>query len=247
MKRWIVLCLSTFLVITYSCKKQDTLAIIPPQGDYFPLTNNSFWQYLPISFIAQPSSITKKVDGRNYSLFEYQGGAKSNYSGSGSIETHRGSLWDSYLVRKESGKYYQLISTDQFIFPLDVKKYYEFTFMEDNAPVGTVWNMSTAEGTYTFSNGSTKMEQSYIGRIEAYLPEMELPNPSATTGKKKFIDVVKVNMKILAVGFDATGKEVIRVEEFYNKWYARNIGLIKISYTTSNKTFEINVNDYKVY
>jgi hypothetical protein len=53
-------------------------------------------------------------------------------------------------------------------------------------------------------------------------------------------------MKILAVGFDpTTNKEVVRTEEVYDNWYARNTGLIKA--THRNAPFNVSIAEFKVF
>ncbi len=225
-------------IINYNCTKEENKIIetIPPAGDYFPLSIGSFWNYGPYRFHGSNTGLTAVAGSKNYSVFEYTGALKS-YS-------ENCSIFDTCLFRKENGKYYQSISTDFLPFPLDTKGHYEFVFMEDNAPVGTIWNNSTATGTYTFSNGVLRVEQSYIGRIESYLPSFKVINATADDSVQ-FKDVVKVHMKILAKGFDDANKSIFNSEEHYYKWYARNIGLIKTQHS-GNNIFNMSITNFRV-
>jgi hypothetical protein len=109
-----------------------------------------------------------------------------------------------------------------------------------------VWNKLTANGTYSFSNGKVRMEESYIGRLEQYLPSMEVIDLNSLNNiTNRFEDVVKINMKILVSAFDSTGKEVLRTEDFYDKWYARNVGLIQAKHSSSG--FATYINSYKIF
>jgi hypothetical protein len=227
-----------FLVLLFvncSCKKELNSETIPTTGDYFPLTTRSYWNYGPYGIHCENTGLNKVVAGKNYSVVEYRGSVNTTSGNCG--------IFDSCLFRKENGKYYQALSTDLLPFPLDIKGYYEFIFMEDNAPVGTVWDKTTATGTFTFNNGKVTMYESYTGKIESYFPSFELPNSS--TGRiDKYTDVVKVSMKISESAFDSTNKEVLRSEEIYDKWYARNIGLIKVLHRSS--AFDMALINYKI-
>jgi hypothetical protein len=95
-------------------------------------------------------------------------------------------------------------------FPLDEPGYYEFVFMEDNAPVGTRWNNKIV-GTYTFSNGS-KMEENYEGRMSGYYPTFQLDD------KHTYNDVVQVSMDMYSQGFGADNKLLIENSIVYDTW-----------------------------
>ena len=105
-------------------------------------------------------------------------------------------------------------------FPLDEPGYYEFVFMEDNAPVGTRWSNKVV-GTFTFSNGSMRMEENYEGRISGYYPTFQLDD------KHTYYDVVQVTMDMYSQGLGADNKLLIETSTVYATWYARDKGLIK--------------------
>ncbi len=237
MNRFILFFSLLFLTaISDSCKKETVTEIIPPPGDYFPLSNNSFWSYEFSGLYGEKTGAINIV-GKNYSIIEYRGIGRFTNENCG--------IWDSCFFRKENGKYYQSIPTDLLPIQPDTKGYYEFIFMEDNAPVGTLWNENTATGTNTFSNGKLKIEQSYIGKIEEYIPVLKVKSFTKNT-TYEFKDVVRISMKILSVGFDSTtNKEMGRIEEVYDKWYARNIGLIKVTHRTA--PFDISIAEFKVF
>jgi hypothetical protein len=53
-------------------------------------------------------------------------------------------------------------------------------------------------------------------------------------------------MKMLAIGFDSvSNREIVRTEGVYDKWHARNTGLIKITHRTA--PFNISIAEFKVF
>jgi hypothetical protein len=124
-------------MINYSCKKETVTEIIPPSGDYFPLSTRSFWIYELSGLYGEKTGVTN-IAGKTYSIIEYVGAVRS--------ATENCGIWDSCFFRKENGKYYQSIPTNLLPIQPDTKGYYEFIFMEDNAPVGTLGNKNTATG-----------------------------------------------------------------------------------------------------
>ena len=219
-------------VLFSGCKKSGD-KIMPPPGDYFPLTQASNWHYVPdnsnTAFIlygdAKGNTI---VNGKTYSLLNYVP-ANPRFA----------NFMDSTLILKEGNKYYQVITNQQLYFPLDETGYYEFVFMEDKAPVGTAWSNKVV-GTFTFSNGSIRMEQDYQGRIYAYYPTFQLDD------KHTYSDVVQVTMNMYSQGFEAKNKLVIQNSIVYDKWYARGKGLIKVV-DYSSPGFAVKLDSLQLY
>jgi hypothetical protein len=131
-------------------------------------------------------------------------------------------FWDSSLFRKENGKYYEAIPPDRLAFPITNSNpgIYEFVFMEDNAPVGTSWS-NTITGTFTFSNGSMIMDQTYEAHMTEYFPSFK------TDSSHTFLDVVQITTNMKSVGYGSNNQVMFQTSEVYDKWYARNVGLIK--------------------
>jgi hypothetical protein len=201
--------IALIIALLSSCKKQDARQTIPPAGDYFPLTNTSNWHYIPDNSMYGDVTGTITMNGKTYSVLNYDPGNTNfaNYIGNS-------------LFRKEGGKYYQAITNQQLYFPLDEPGYYEFVFMEDNAPVGTRWNNKIV-GTFTSGNASIRMEEDYQGQIAEYYPSFQLDDTHT------YSDVVRVRMNMNSQGFAADNKLLIENSIVYDKWYARDKGLIK--------------------
>jgi hypothetical protein len=216
------------LITITSCKKQAAdQIIVPPAGDYFPMSIGSFWNYYPAWYHAHNTGLSFTTGGKTYSKFAYEG-AMLSYGGTAAI-------LDTCFYRKENGKYYQVISTDFLPSPLDTTRYYEFVFMEDNAPVGTVWNTTSVKGRYTFGNGSMQLHYSYIGKIAEYWPVFKVPDIfGGPADSLSFNDVTRIDMKITQRGYDDNGKIFFSNDEYYSKWYARNTGLIQIQNESGN-------------
>ncbi len=219
MKSFVFIALVT--VLLSGCKKHDDKVTIPLAGDYFPLTQASNWHYVPdnsnTAFVMY-GDITGAAteNGKTYSVLNYDPG-----------NTRFANFLDSSLFRKGDDKYYQAITNQQLYFPLDEPGYYEFVFMEDNAPVGTYWGKKVV-GTFTFSNGSMRMEENYEGRISGYYPTFQLDD------KHTYHDVVQVTMDMYSQGFGADNKLLIENSIVYDTWYARDKGLIKtVDYSPS--------------
>jgi hypothetical protein len=213
MKPVVVILILAFFVA--SCKKQESVRIRPAAGNYFPLTPSSNWSYVPgnsntaMVIYGEVLAPTRTINGKTYSVLNYQPG-----------NTRFANLLDSSLFRKEGGIYYQAITNQQLPFPIDEPGIYEFVFMRDNAPVGTSWTTKIS-GTYTFSNGKLRMEQEYDGKISEFLPSFQLDD------KHIFSDVVRVTMNMGAQGYGPNNELLIQTSSVYDKWYARNQGLIK--------------------
>jgi hypothetical protein len=197
------------------CKKQSDKEVIPPAGDYFPLTARSYWSYLPdnsntgFGMYGEVIISTTSVNGKTYSVLNYDPG-----------NTRFANFVDSALFRKEGGKYYQAMTYQQLFFPLDEPGIYEFVFMEDNAPVGAHWS-NKVTGTFTFSNGRMRMDQDYQGQISEFLHSFQLDD------KHTFSDVVRVTIYMTALGYGPNNELLYQNSIAYDKWYARNKGLIK--------------------
>jgi hypothetical protein len=204
-----------FAALLSGCRKHENSEGIPMAGDYFPLTASSNWRYVPdnsntgLVLYGEVLGIPRTVNGKTYSMLNYQPGS-----------TRFANFADSALFRKEGGKYYQAITNQQLYFPLDEPGVYEFVFMEDNAPVGTRWS-NKVTGTFTFNNGKLRMEQDYQGQITEFLPSFRLDD------NHTYSDVVRITMNMTAKGYETNDQLVIQTSNVYDKWYARNKGLIK--------------------
>jgi len=213
--------ITVVVALLLGCKKQEDRQTIPPAGDYFPLTQGSNWHYTPdnsnTGFVLYGDVTgTTTVNGKTYSVLNYDPG-----------NTNFANFISNSLFRKQDGKYYQLITNRQLYFPLDEPGHFEFVFMEDNAPVGTNW-ISKIVGTFTFSNGSVRMEEDYDGKISEYYPTFQLDDTHT------YSDVVRVTMDMYSQSFAADNTRVGEVHIVYDQWYARDKGLIKtVDYSPS--------------
>jgi hypothetical protein len=212
MKHFIYPAIFFVLCLAAGCKKEKAdQKPIPPAGDYFPLSANTYWNYQPandvtgITSFAENKGITSTVNGKTYAVLNY------------TPDNRIGNLFEGSLFRKENGKYYQALTGKQLIYPVDEQQILEFVFMEDNAPVGAQWE-SSVTGRFNFSNGSIVLQQTFTGFISEYLQEFKIDNTT-------FKDVVKVTMYMTTRAVDPASN--FTDSEYYEKWYARNIGLIK--------------------
>jgi hypothetical protein len=59
-------------MIDYGCKKETVAEVIPPLGDYFPLSTRSFWIYELSGLYGKKTGVTN-ITGKNYFVIEYRG------------------------------------------------------------------------------------------------------------------------------------------------------------------------------
>lgn len=178
----------------------------PPNTDYFPLTQNSFWSYDYLSLgtplvdsIAKRSDIQSTVGGNTYRNFKY--GANTN-------------LIELALYRKQGNDYYQYINVDTFSFiAFDVTQFGEILFLKENAAVNTTWE--SAEFTGNISGVPGKIKYSF---------KIELVNTNLTVNSVNYTNVIKVAWKTLVD--DGTGGGYVD-DTIHESYYAQGIGLIK--------------------
>lgn len=218
-----------------SCKKAATNEelVTPPSGDYFPITTNSNWRYVPannttgLSFESTLIGATRTVMGKTYRVLNYNAG-----------NPRVGNFWDSTLFRKEGGKYYQALLPHQLPYPLTQTntEVLEFVMMEDDAPLYTTWTSHIMSGTFTFSNGSTGIETTITTYLSDYYPTFQLDDTHI------FNDVVKVSVR---TNSKWSNSPVFSESKYYENWYARGVGLIK----TVEPLFPwaLKLSSYKVY
>ena len=216
--------------VTGSCNFSVTCvaAVPPPNGDYFPLTNNSWWSY---NISGQTDTIYNVVFGtKPYNSTTYTE-VQENFGGVPSDTTH---------FRKSGNDYYQWSPTDYYsaFFAFDNTQYRDILFLKENAAAGTLFTPQIFTGTY----------QGFPATLE-YNFKTESPNTSITINSVNYTNVIYVSVavKLTITGLLATS--VIENDDYY---YAKGIGLIKVKYTptpiiTGASVIDINIRNYKVF
>jgi hypothetical protein len=198
----------------------------PPNTDYFPLTQNSFWSYdVLIGGVTEPDSLSKRCD------------VQSSIAGN----TYRNLLYgdnnvlsDLTRYRKSGNDYYEYINVDTFTnFSFDVEQFAEILFLKENAPVNTTWD--SPEFTGQFNGTPGKIKYSFL---------IQQVNTTLTVNGVNYTNVIKVFMKGLVD--DGSGYvEDTHVESYY----ARGIGLIKFRFfepSSPGNDFVTNLRYYQI-
>jgi hypothetical protein len=178
----------------------------PPNTDYFPLTQNSFWSYDLLALgtpvfdsIAKRSDIQSSISGNTYRNFKY--GATTN-------------LIELAFFRKQGNDYYQYINVDTFSFiAFDTPQFGEILFLKENAAVNTTWESAEFTGNIGGVPGKIK-----------YTFKIELVNTNLTVNSVNYTNVIKVAWKTLVD--DGTGGGYVD-DTIHESYYAQGIGLIK--------------------
>ncbi len=184
----------TFLV------KIDTagaVIIVPPTGDYLPLTTNSNWSYsrygntgnLLDTFYIYSTGTTKSVGANAFNIL---------------LDPNNG---DSTYYRKGGGLYYQAANLDDLIGTGGLQ---QTIILKDNVPNASSW----ADSFNVNYNGiPVKLKATYTITAKAV--------PATTTGGT-YADVIKVNAvyNAIATGFPAFPIATIE------RWYAKGKGIV---------------------
>jgi hypothetical protein len=210
-----------------SCNFSVTCTGTPPvpNGDYFPLTANSWWSYDEVSITDTIKNIvigTKAYNGNTYTEVE------GNYAGFPEDTLH---------YRKSSNNYFQWGVTDSYSaqFSFDVAQFADINFLRENAATGTTWQSAEYSGTF----GGSPANLQYDFKIEN-------ANTSITANGKNYTNVIYVSVtakvKIAPLPYTAFEKN-----DYY---YAKGIGLVKVTYNDligATVIGDVNIRNYKVF
>ncbi|MEI9958835.1 MAG: hypothetical protein WDM90_21555 [Ferruginibacter sp.] len=220
-----------------------TLTVVaPPNNDYFPLTNNSWWSYdmvgIPPPFNPATDTVynlligTKSISGNTYSQMQ---------------ESYAGSISDTTNYRKSGNNYIQYGYTDYYSFfiQFDDRQYSNINFLIENATAPTPIPTQNFSGTYSdISSGiiRTPLTIKYNFTIAE-------TNATITVNSVTYTNVIHVTN---AVTVTVPALSVDGVSENDDYYYAKGVGLIKIVYTptallTNANTITATLKHYKVF
>jgi hypothetical protein len=210
-----------------SCKFSVTCTGTPPvpNGDYFPLTANSWWSYDEVSLT---DTIRNNVIGTK----SYNGSIYTEVEGN-----FAGFPQDTLHYRKSGNNYFQWGVTDGYSaqFSFDVAQFADINFLKENAVTGTTWQSAEYSGTL----GGSPANLQYDFKIES-------ANTNITANGINYTNVIYVSVtakvKIAPLPYTALEKN-----EFY---YAKGIGLVKVKYNDilgSTVLGDVNIRYYKVF
>ena len=216
--------------ITSSCNFSVTFvaAVPPPNGDYFPLTNNSWWSY---NVVGQTDTVYNLIFGtKTYNANTYTE-IQENYAGITNDTAH---------YRKSGNNYYQWAPTEYYsaFFAFDNTQYQDILFLKENATAGTAFTPQIFTGTY----------QGVPATLE-YDFKTETPNTSITINSVNYTNVIYVSVAVKLTVPGVLTTSVIENDDYY---YAKGIGLIKVKYTptaivTGASVIDVNIRNYKVF
>ena len=211
------------------CDFSVTCVAGPPpvvNGDYFPLTANSWWSY---DIVGRPDTIynfvygTKVYNGNTYTEVQ------QNYQGGPVDTTH---------YRKSGNNYFEWVISDAYSaqFGFDNPATVDINFLKENAATGTTWQSGPYSGTV---GGTTSVDLRYDFKIEN-------ANTSLTVNGKNYTNVIYVSVTVQLKVAPSPAYTAVEKNEFY---YAKGIGLIKIKYNdllVGGVLGEIGIKNYKV-
>ncbi len=201
----------------------------PPLGDYFPLTQNSWWSYTyAVQGIPETDTLYNVIKGTG----TYGGNAHTNIQ-----QNINQNPYDTFHYRKVSNDYFQWALTDHFSaqFAFDNPIFGNILFLKENAATGTSWTSSTFTGVVGGVSASLK-----------YNFKIENANTSLTINGKSYTNVIYVSV-VPQVSLFGAPFTTIENNEFY---FAKGIGLIKEKYkdaTTGTVLLESGIKNYMVF
>lgn len=208
---------------TSSCTfllKIDTasgVVVVPPTGDYFPLTTNSNWSY---NYYDQSGAMTDSVYVRSTGTFKTLGTNAFNIF----VNTYSTPPTDSSFYRKSNGIYYRGIDLDDYVGAGGVQ---QTQMLKDNVPVSSTW-------TDTYSNITVPGFPIPITiKIDYTISAKAV---AATVGSLSFADVIKVQ-SVVSAGVPGAFTPQYNIET----WFAKGTGLIYqkiIDNTATTTTFD---------
>lgn len=184
---------------TASGTSNPTVIVIPPTGDYFPITTNSNWSYnsndsgstivSDTSYVVSTGT-TSVISSNTYNWFL----------------TNDGTVLDTTYYRKASGNYF---TAEDLTAMFSTGGVVVATFLKDNVAQGATW---TDNFNISFNGlpATIRFDNSILAKAVA-----------ATAGGVSSTDVIKVGTNISIVAFGAATPYI-----YLESWFARGGGLI---------------------
>lgn len=227
---------------TSTCNFTVNVAAVvpPPNTDYFPLTNLSWWSYTVTGGAVGDTAYNVIYGTKTYNANTYTE-MQDNFQTFPVDTAH---------YRKATNDYYQWSPTDYYsgYIAFDSPPVYaDINFLRENAAALTTWTMP-ATGGY---NGTTDVAGTPFDPCSVkYVFTISETNASITVNSVNYTNVihVKVAVKFTIPSVGAT--DVVTENDDY--YYAKGIGLIKIIYTpttvlTGVTPGEVDIKNYKVF
>jgi hypothetical protein len=214
-----------------SCKFSVTCTATPPvpNGDYLPLTANSWWSYDYIdNGVPVPDTSLNLVIGTK----TYGGNSYTEIETSFNLTPV-----DTVHFRKSGNDYYRWGEYESFsnFFTFDNTQFADFNFLRENATTGTTWSSAVLSGT---SNG--------MAANLRYDFKIENANTTILVNGKNYTNVIYMSV---AVQISTLGLPYTKIEnnQFY---FSKGIGLVKTKYVEAvggTVLTESNIRNYKVF
>lgn len=196
----------------------------PPVGDYFPTTANSNWSYElddePLdSLLRKALSSTHSAGGNTYTIFMITDDAAMGFDSSG-------------YYRKATGNYYEWIDFGSW-YGFDDEHWAEYIFLKDNQPATTVWFGPEISGTVSGTP--------ITAREKFTILQKDVTVTVNTTSYPNTIVVEQITQQQVGPNWvDQPGFGVV------TSYYAKGVGLVKQTFTSSLGTFDLEVRRHQV-
>ncbi len=194
----------------------------PVAGEYFPLTQNSWWSYSD-PMTAGDTILRNSLD---------------EASGNGNIYREIEEVYETgevayYYYRKAGNDYFEYTEVDNYsILTFDDDTEGEILFLKANLATNETWSSAEFSGS-----------EDGVPKKLKYVFTCTNAAATATIGGKSFSDVYKISFKpqVSTGGGPFTDEGVI-----WEAWYAKNIGLIFLKATVGGTTaYEINIKNWQ--
>lgn len=198
----------------------------PISGDYYPLTQNSYWTYDEVYTGSSGDTLKLQINGSQ----SFSGNSYAKM-----ITTFYDDSKDTTHSRKSGSDYHAWTYTDQFTSTVlfDTETFADIIFLKEG-PTGTTWTSATYSGT----DMGVAISLKYVFTVAD-------ANTSITVNGKTYTNVMKV---VQQTQVSVSGSPFTTVETVEN-YYAKGIGLVKSIGTltgTSTPDYVLNIRHYQV-
>jgi len=193
-------------------------ATIPPNTDYFPLTNASWWSYTYSESTAAGDTLYNTI----YGTKAYNGNTYSEMQ-----DNFATIPYDTAHYRKTGSDYNEWMPSDYYSYfiQFDNPTFVDINFLKENATAGTTWTTATASGTLDPGTGTS------VPATLKYTFTIVNPNTSITVNSVTYNNVIHVSVDVkFTVASLGITDGVTETDDYY---YAKGIGLVKSVYTPS--------------
>ncbi len=205
---------------TSTCNFTVNVAAVvpPPNTDYFPLTNPSWWSYTYSELTGVGDTSYNVVYGtKTYNANTYTE-IQDNF---------QATPYDTAHYRKATNDYWEWAPTGYYSYFIGFESsvYADINFLKENSTIGTTWTTAAYSGSVDDGNGNL------LPATLKYTFKITETNTSITVNSVTYSNVIHVTV---APAFTVAALGITDgVSENDDYYYAKGVGLVKMVFTPS--------------